>query len=114
MGKLVKVEQTQGVTVARVILEKIDSEAMEPFSKEMHALPEKNMILLLDLARVEYFFSEFLELLLRLHKKLKKIKGKLALCGAQATVREILFTTRFDKIMPIFDDENKALQALTV
>jgi len=114
MGKFLKVEHIRGVTVAQVTLEKIDSEAMEPFSKEMHTLPEKNMILLLDLARVEYFFSEFLELLLRLHKRLKKSKGKLALCSPQATVREILFTTRFDKIMPIFDDENEALQALTV
>src|SRR5262249_5364282 len=111
MGKFLKVEQSQGVTVARVILEKIDSETMEPFSKEIHALPEKNMVLLLDLARVQYFFSEFLELLLRLHKKLKKTKGKLALCSPQATVREILLTTRFDKIMPIFSDESEALQA---
>ena len=86
---------------------------MEPFSKELHAQVEKNTILLLDLAQVQYLFSEILELLLGLHKKLKNENGKLALCSPQATVREILFTTRFDKIMPIFKDENEALQALT-
>jgi anti-anti-sigma factor len=113
MARLLEVEQCRGVTWARIVLEKIDSEMMEPLSKELHALVQKNTILLLDLAQVNYLFSEVLELILRLNKKLKKTKGKLALCSPQPTVREILFTTRFDKIMPIFSDENEAFQALS-
>jgi anti-anti-sigma factor len=114
LGKMLEVEQSRGVTLARVLLEKIDSEIMEPFSRELHALVEDKRILLVDLAQVQYLFSEFLELLLRVNKKLKKAKGKLALCGPQTTVREILFTTRLDKVMPIFADETEALQALVV
>jgi anti-anti-sigma factor len=114
VAKFLEVEQTRGVTWARVLVEKIDSEVMEPFAKQLQVLIEKKTVLLLDLAQVQYLFSEFLELLLHVHKKLKKGKGRLALCSPQASVREILITTRFDKIMPIFSDENEALQALSV
>jgi anti-anti-sigma factor len=115
MGKtrFLEVEKKRTVTVVRIILEKIDSAVLDSLAEELHALVDNGAIVLLDLGQVRYFFSDFLEVLLHVHKKLKGAGGKLALCSPQATVREILVTTRFHLILPIFADENEAVLALT-
>ncbi len=70
--------------------------------------------ILFDLAKVEYIFSQFLEVLLKLRKVLLARQGKLALCNLGAVCREVIETTHLHQLIPVFDTEEEAVRALVV
>jgi anti-sigma B factor antagonist len=68
--------------------------------------------LLLNFANVEYLSSAALGKLMQLNKKAREAKGKLALCNIKAEIKEVFLITKLDKVLQIFDNEEKALEAL--
>src|SRR6188472_1141199 len=72
--------------------------------------PPSNVIV--DLAKVQFFTSEFISFLLRCHVIVKKHHGELVLAGVSARVRELLRQTALDTLWAIYDNRAQALAAL--
>jgi anti-sigma B factor antagonist len=72
--------------------------------------PPSNVIV--DLAKVEFFTSEFISFLLRCHVIVKKHHGELVLAGVSPRVRELLRQTALDTLWAIYDNRTQALDAL--
>ena len=72
--------------------------------------PPSNVII--DLAKVQFFTSEFISFLLRCHVIVKKHHGELVLAGVSARVRELLRQTALDTLWAIYDNRKQALDAL--
>ena len=72
--------------------------------------PPSNVIV--DLAQVAFFTSEFISFLLRCHVIVKKHHGELVLAGVSARVRELLRQTALDTLWAIYDNRKQALDAL--
>ena len=67
-----------------------------------------------DLAKVKYFGSVFLALLLRCHKYVKERGGELVLCGPSRMARELLSITALDTLWAIYESREEALGALEI
>ena len=76
----------------------------------LKANPPSNVIV--DLSKVQFFTSEFISFLLRCHVIVKKHHGELVLAGVSLRVRELLRQTALDTLWAIYDDRNRALEAL--
>jgi anti-sigma B factor antagonist len=72
--------------------------------------PPSNVIV--DLAQVAFFTSEFISFLLRCHVIVKKHHGELVLAGVSDRVRELLRQTALDTLWAIYASRNEALDAL--
>lgn len=72
--------------------------------------PPSNVIV--DLAQVQFFTSEFISFLLRCHVIVKKHHGEMVLAGVSARVRELLRQTALDTLWAIYDSRGQALDAL--
>jgi anti-sigma B factor antagonist len=72
--------------------------------------PPSNVIV--DLAKVQFFTSEFISFLLRCHVIVKKHHGELVLAGVSWRVRELLRQTALDTLWAIYDNRKQALDAL--
>jgi anti-anti-sigma factor len=68
---------------------------------------------LVDFSGVEFVSSAGLRAVLMVVKKMKAMKGVLALCGVQAPVQEVLDITGFAGMIDIHPDRNAALAALS-
>jgi anti-anti-sigma factor len=67
----------------------------------------------IDLARVDYFGSAFLQLLLRCWNLVTKVKGgQMVLCRVSQRARELLHLTSLDIIWPIYATRAEAMEAL--
>jgi anti-sigma B factor antagonist len=67
---------------------------------------------IIDLAQVAFFTSEFISFLLRCHVIVKKHHGELVLAGVSDRVRELLRQTALDTLWAIYANRNEALDAL--
>ncbi len=72
--------------------------------------PPSNVIV--DLAQVAFFTSEFISFLLRCHVIVKKHHGELVLAGVSDRVRELLRQTALDTLWAIYATRAQALEAL--
>jgi anti-anti-sigma factor len=68
--------------------------------------------LVVDFAGVDFVSSAGLRAVLMVLKKVKALKGVLALCAVQAPVREVLDITGFAGMLDIHPERTAALQAL--
>ena len=71
---------------------------------------ERHVQLLLDFTDVDYLSSAALRLLLAEAKKLKAKKGALVIFSVNEEVMEVIKMVGFDKILPIFENEQDALR----
>jgi anti-anti-sigma factor len=69
--------------------------------------------LLVDFSGVDFVSSAGLRAVLAIVKKVKALKGALALCAVQAPVREVLEITGFAGMIDIHAERSAALQALS-
>jgi anti-anti-sigma factor len=69
--------------------------------------------LLVDFSDVEFVSSAGLRAVLTLVKKIKALKGGVALCAVQAPVQEVLDITGFAGMIDIHPDRAEALAALS-
>jgi anti-sigma B factor antagonist len=72
--------------------------------------PPSNVIV--DLAQVAFFTSEFISFLLRCHVIVKKHHGELVLAGVSDRVRELLRQTALDTLWAIYANRAQALESL--
>lgn len=66
----------------------------------------------LDLQLVETIGSPSLRMLLRAKSKLEKKAATLHLCGLRPTVAAVIHTTQFQRLFPVHDNVEAALQAI--
>lgn len=67
--------------------------------------------MLLDFSGVMFISSQAIGVLLTLNKKIKAIKGEVALCGIKPDLMKVFKITRIDKLFKFFDNEKAALDA---
>ena len=65
-----------------------------------------------DLTGTAFFGSAFVGLLFALGRRVKKLDGRLAACGANEHCREVLEVTRFSQLCPIFDSRSEAVKSV--
>jgi anti-anti-sigma factor len=66
--------------------------------------------IVLDFEKVEYISSQFVGVLLTVHKKLSKLpKSRLVVCGVGPRLTELLKITRLDKILTIKPTQTDAV-----
>ena len=69
--------------------------------------------MIVDLAATEYFGASFIEVLLRVWKRIRARDGaKLAVGGLQQYCREVLEITQVDRMIPLFTTREEAVAAL--
>ena len=69
--------------------------------------------ILLNFGNVEYLSSAMLGKLFTLVKKVKGVSGQLKFCSISPDVREPFRLTSLDKMVKIFDNDEKALATFT-
>lgn len=74
---------------------------------------ERGRHLVLNFGRLEYVNSLIVGRLLALNKRLAAQHGRLTLCGVTAQLRELFELIRLPLLIPIYEDEDEALEALT-
>ena len=68
--------------------------------------------LVLNLAAVEYLASPALGKLVSLGRTVREVQGRVALCRARQTVDRLLEATHLSEIIPVYADEQGAVQSL--
>ncbi|MHB8969517.1 MAG: response regulator [Pirellulaceae bacterium] len=64
----------------------------------------------IDFRHTEFFCSEAIYLLLKIHRSSKERHGRMALCGLSAHQREVLSLMALDKLWPLCDSQPEALE----
>ncbi len=64
----------------------------------------------IDFRHTEYFCSEFIYLLLKLHRRVKERRGRMALCGLSPHQSEVLSLMALDKLWPLCTTQAEALE----
>lgn len=71
-------------------------------------------LIVIDLARTEFFGSGFIEVLFRAWNRVQQQPGgRLALCALQPYCREVLEVTHLDKLWPLFETRADAVASLS-
>jgi anti-sigma B factor antagonist len=66
--------------------------------------------LLLNLSNASFVSSAMLAHLVRLHRKIQELKGKIKLCCLRPVIMDAFKVSSFDKIFEIYPDEATALK----
>lgn len=110
----IDVEEIGDVTVVRFIDKKIlDEQNIQVIGDQLFELvdDEGRKKLLLDFSNVEYLSSQALGKLITLNKKIRQVSGQLRLCNIKQEIYVVFEITSLNKVFPIYDDEEKALEA---
>jgi anti-sigma B factor antagonist len=108
-----ELETIGDITVASFTDRKIlDEQNIQIIGEQLVSLVDELGLkkLLLNFRNVEYLSSAALGKLITLNKKVQAAGGKLVLCGVDPKIREVFVITKLDKMFPIRDDEQEALQ----
>lgn len=97
-------------------LAQLDETKLVDVSNSMQQVADQSagQMVVLDLSRVEFFGSSFIEAMFRTWNRLNRKPGsKLVLCGLQEYCKEVVQITHLDRIWPVVAnrEEAKALQA---
>lgn len=79
---------------------------------ELLALATPGARMLLDFTRLDYISSAGLRVVLVLAKRLRKLEGKLVLCGMQDHVREVFDISGFLAILEVVATRDEAMARL--
>jgi anti-sigma B factor antagonist len=85
---------------------------VEAAGKELADLAEsrKEPRILLNLSNVHFMSSAMLAHLVKLHRKVQAVKGRVRLCGLRPVIMDAFKVSHFDRIFEIFPDETAALK----
>jgi stage II sporulation protein AA (anti-sigma F factor antagonist) len=93
---------------------RLDGATSTQFAQRLEALVTgTEPRLLVDFSGVDFVSSAGLRVVLALMKKVKALKGVLALCAVQAPVQEVLDITGFAGMIDIHAERSAALTALS-
>ena len=68
--------------------------------------------LLFDFSGLDYINSSGLRVLVLSYQRLKKISGKVAICGVKDYIQEVFEVSGYDKIFPLFTERADALAGM--
>ena len=93
---------------------RLDGAASGPFADQVQALIGADRPkLLIDFSGIDFVTSAGLRAVLLILKKVKSVNGKFALCGVQASVREVLEISGFASMIQIHPGREAALAAMS-
>ena len=113
---IAKTSEQNGVTIVRLGngYDAIDEVNVEPILELLLDLadsadPPK---LVIDLSRITFFASSFLEALFRVWNRLNRRDGRFALCGLTGYCAEVLHVSRLDTLWDLYADTESATGVL--
>lgn len=74
----------------------------------------QNPKVVLDFGKVDFIDSACLGILVGFMRKVKDLKGTIAVASLQEDVQSIFQITRLDKVFPLFNSVDEAIASLTV
>jgi anti-sigma B factor antagonist len=115
--KAPSVTREQGVTVIALgpEYEHLDDAELENLKGVLlnTAVEADLPLVVLDLSRLEYFGSSFIEALICVWKHLNaRPGGRMSLCGLTANCREVVGITHLDQLWSVFDTREEAVRSL--
>jgi len=106
-------ETREGIQVFQV-QGKIDASTADSFEESLiRSIDEGNTRLVVDMAEVDYISSVGLRVFLLDAKKLKPLDGKIVLAAMQGPIRKVFTMAAFDRILPIADTTEVAIQEMS-
>lgn len=92
----------------------LDGPVVDAIGKDLFALVDEQarQKIVLDFTEVRHLTSSMLGVLVTLHQKSRKIRGKVVLCGLQPNLMEVFKVTRLDSLLRFAEDEAEAVRAL--
>ena len=112
--RLLEVEQVRGVTVVKFTRRDIlDTYMIEALGEHLYNLADTpGCRVLISFRGVRRMASAHLGKLVSLHKRLKKIEGRLAFCEIHPDIYEIFQLFGFRRLVRIYKSEQDALEDL--
>ena len=105
--------QEQGGVWIVTISGSLDTKTAPEAEVELNGLLDQGRTrLVIDFTALDYISSSGLRILLSTMKKLKKVKGAMALCGMNPTVKEVFDISGFSGIFKIMETRAEALGAV--
>jgi anti-anti-sigma factor len=92
----------------------MEGDKVDELSKELFDVidSKKYTKVLLNLYNAGYMSSAMLAVLVRLHRKMQELKGKVRLCALRPPVMDAFKVSQFDRLFEIYADEEAALKKL--
>jgi anti-sigma B factor antagonist len=113
---MLPISQHNGVTVVELeaSYESLDAEALEELGKLLldEAASVEPPLILLDLAHTRFIGSSFIELLVRVWKRLKSRDGTMALCNMKPFCAEVIRVTRLDTLWDVFPSRDRGIASM--
>lgn len=90
----------------------MEGDRVDKLAKELFDLIDEKKFtkVLLNLYNTGYMSSAMLAQLVRLHRKMQAVKGKVRLCALRPPIIDAFRVSQFDKLFEIFPDEPSALK----
>jgi anti-anti-sigma factor len=108
------VKYVDGVAVVTFVdsVAMFEVDKVQAVGKELMDLAEsrKEPRILLNCANAHFMSSAMLAHLVKLHRKLQGVKGRVRLCGLRPVIIDAFKVSQFDRIFEIFPDEATALK----
>jgi anti-anti-sigma factor len=105
-------EERKGNLIMVELIGRLDSLTTDDAKKQMLATVAAAPHLLVDCRQLEYISSVGLGLFMLLLKLKKDAGGTFGLCSLNPRIREIFVVSKLDRVMPIFESREGALQAV--
>lgn len=112
----IDVEDVGDVTVVKFVDKRIlDEQNIQLIGEQLFGLVDDDgkRKVLLDFENVEYLSSAALGKLITMNKKVRGVSGQLRLCNIRPEIYEVFEITRLNKVFPIYDDQETALEAFS-
>jgi anti-sigma B factor antagonist len=115
--KMPSITQEQGVTVISLgeEFEKLNDLELEGLKGALFdaAVQAEPPLVVLDLSRLRFFGSSFIEALFRAWSQLHtRPGGKMSLCGLTGYCREVVEITHLDRLWSVFETRDEAVRGL--
>ncbi|MEY3018304.1 MAG: hypothetical protein RL336_1439 [Pseudomonadota bacterium] len=109
MSDQLKIEQIDGVTVARLI-GRIDTKCVQSIGETLKA--HSGDVLSIDMSKVSFIDSSALGLIVSTYRRNQEVGSKFCLFGMTPQVRAVFELTRLHRIFDIFENEPQAMSAV--
>jgi anti-anti-sigma factor len=111
-----QIDKERGVTVVTYEPDRdriTEDRIPETLQSLLSAIEGPTPVLLVDLSRVQFFGSSFIEVLFRAWNRIQQQPGgRFALCGLTPNCAEVIEVTNLDRLWEIFPTRDAALAAM--